>query len=389
MSSKEKKKEKDQFMLLSGESLSLLSGEGFDLLTENGDALSTEASEAINTVLPEPEKKTIMVRQGGHLTEQMLLSEKDKLNRSLLSEYNTQNNATVINETSEIEDIGVKLSPSETRLVTAIRSLLHDKSENKDEKSEQFYMGNHFPEGKVAKVHFGGQTMDIPHLLIKKNELYKAYLGQDSYAGKDKKDIDDLLLKFSRRQFKTVYKQHIEVGGQPQINRITDFLPLLRIKQIDKGLTMKEDELISQGEDIVTGNSEYLLSLNPIWVDQIKTKWVEYPHDLNQRLKKAVDHGNEITPATYTLINYLCHQRSTKNFNTQINEDNLFLKLGLDKYIKRRERKRAEKFLQEAFEICRKIGLLQNVDKATGAQGQTKYIFVINEEMPAIGASYG
>ena len=341
--------------------------------------------------LPESGEKTIMVRQGGHFTEQMLVSDKDAhsllednqqiFNRDLFKDFNEKNNAKIIKETFEVEDIGFRLTPPENRLVTAIRSELFNKSENKDFNSERYYMGNYFPHGEVIKTNFGGQIMTVPHLLVSRGDLYKAFLGKDKYAGKDQKDIDRLLRSFSQRYFLTIYKQHVSINGQIKINRITEYLPLVRLKRLDKGLSEIEDGLLDQGGDFTNGNGEYLLAINPIWVDQIKTKWVEFPHDLNTRLGNAVGHWNKITPATTYLINYLFHQRSTKNFVTEINEENLFIKLGLDKYIKRRKRKLAESYLEESIRVSKEIKLCQNVEKVMGAQGQTKFIFTINDEI--------
>jgi hypothetical protein len=339
--------------------------------------------------LPESGEKTIMVRQGGHFTEQMLISDKDAhallednqqiFNRDLFKDFNEKNNAKVIKEIFEVEDIGYKLTPQENRLVTAIRSELFNKSENTDTNSERYYMGNYFPNGEVVKTNFSAQTMTVPHLLVSRGDLYKAFLGKDRYSGQDQKDIDKLLRTFSQRYFLTIYKQHVIIKNETKINRITEYLPLVRLKRLDKGLSEIDDSLLDQGGDFTNNNGEYLLAINPIWVDQIKTKWVEFPHDLNTRLGNAIGHWNKITPATTYLINYLFHQRSTKNFVTEINEDNLFIKLGLDKYIKRRKRKLAESYLEESIRISKEIKLCQKAEKTTGAQGQVKWVFEINE----------
>jgi hypothetical protein len=341
--------------------------------------------------LPESGEKTIMVRQGGHFTEQMLVSDKDAhtllmenqqiFNRDLFKDFNERNNAKVIKETFEVEDIGYRLSPQENRLVTAIRSELFNKSENKNINSERYYMGNYFPNGEVVKTNFGGQIMTVPHLLVSRGDLYKAFLGKDRYSGQDQKDIDKLLRTFSQRYFLTIYKQHVIIKDETKINRVTEYLPLVRLKRLDKGLSEIDDSLLDQGGDFTNGNGEYLLAINPIWVDQIKTKWVEFPHDLNSRLGNAVGHWNKITSATNYLVNYLFHQRSTKNFITEINEDNLFIKLDLSKYIKRRERKRAESFLLDAIRICKEIDLCKKAEKIIGAQGQAKWVFEINENI--------
>lgn len=365
---------------------------GTPLITEEGSPLLTQGNvkSIAPTAIPEPITKTIMVRQSGHFVDQMLISDKDapalieenkdKLNRDLFKDFNEKNNVKIIKETLEVEEIGYQLSSTENKLVRAIRSLLHDKSD-KNLHSERYYLGNYFPNGEIITVNFSGHVMAAPHLLIPRGDLYKAFLGGDKYGGKDKKDIDRHLRAFSQRYFLTIYKQHIEVNGKPKFNRMTEYRPLIRLKRLDKGLSEMEDKLLDYGIEYMNGESEYLISLNPTWVDQIKSKWVEYPYDLNSRLGKALGHWNKSSHAIDYLVNYLFQQRSTKHFVSEINEDLLFSKLQLVKYIKRRERKRAEDFLSEAITICKKINLLKKADKVIGAQGQPKWVFEINKDV--------
>lgn len=341
-------------------------------------------------ILPDSGQKTIMVRQSGHMTEQILISNKDaisileenkdKLNNNVFDKFNKNNKAKIIKETFEIEDIGYRLTAPEYKLITAIRTLLYDKSD-KNIDSELYYMGNYFPNGKLATTEFGGQIVTVPYLLVSRSDFYKAYQAKDRYSGPEQNSIDKLLREFTQKYFLTVYKQHVVINGKPKINRITEYRPLIKLKRLDKGLSEMEDNLLDQGVDCTSGKGDYLLSINPIWVDQIKTKWVEYPHNLNARIKIAVGSWKKFTPAIMYFINYLFHQRSNKNFITEINEDNLFIKLGYDKHVdpKIRHGKRANSYLKEVIRISIEIGLCKEARLVRGAQGQRKWIFEIND----------
>lgn len=340
---------------------------------------------------PEPLKNEL-VRTSGHFVDQILIS--DEKAKNLIKENNLtldifrDQNSELIKETLEIEDIGFRLTTSQHRVVNALRSLLFNKSENRDINSERFCMGNYFPKGEITQVFFNGCNLPAPHLLINASELYKETLGKEKYAGKDKKDIDNVLLSLSQQFFLMIYKQHLKQkkvkNGKCEeiINRITQYVPLFIFKRIDKGLSIKEDELLDKGI-LRNRDSLLLITFNPVWVDQIKTKSVQLPSQLNKLLINELGSWKKVTPSMEYLIYYLSALQAgagkKSELQHEINEANLLEKLGLEKkYIKeKRQRKRAEKYLNDAIDICKKLGICISAEKTIGVKGQTKWIFMI------------
>ena len=56
----------------------------------------------------------------------------------------------------EITTVGIKLTPSEDKLMNAIYKLLHEKSENRNKDSELFYSGNE----QHQIVPYGGKSQE-------------------------------------------------------------------------------------------------------------------------------------------------------------------------------------------------------------------------------------
>lgn len=321
--------------------------------------------------LPTGEQQTIMVRQSAHFVEQLTLSKKTanrliQENGDLLKSIFIDQ-GKVIKEEFSVEDIGIRLEAAEFNLLMALCFLLHDKSENKDTDLERYLMGNHFPEGKIYEMEYGGQLRSAPSLMIEESELIKEYLGRDNYSGKDQKNILSILDKLTEKVFITILEQTVK--NKKDTIKLRDYLPLIRKKEITSG----------------SGKKIYIITLNPIIVEQIKTKYVLIPRNLRKRISKEIGHGNSITQATNLLIYYLFHQRTkenykaaTKSYITEINEDNLFGKLGLDKHIKRRQPKRAITSLDEAIRICIGIGLCKKANRVEGKQRQWKWRFELH-----------
>ena len=84
-----------------------------------------------------------------------------------------------------------KLRDSEDKLMNAIYKLLHEKSENRNKDSELFYSGNE----QHQVVPYGGKSQEAKAVMLrlKPTELYKEYVGDDEYSGKEISNIKSVL----------------------------------------------------------------------------------------------------------------------------------------------------------------------------------------------------
>ncbi|MDX8430209.1 MAG: hypothetical protein SNF33_00130 (plasmid) [Candidatus Algichlamydia australiensis] len=121
-----------------------------------------------------------------------------------------------------------------------------------------------------------------------------------------------------------------------------------------------------------------IIGFNPILVDQISSKYVEYPSDINKRMVIAAGGGRLVTEAMNLLRDYLLRSLSCKSYKPEINEDKLPYILKLDSCVKFHRKKRLKERIEGAIQTCKNLGLILNVDIVTGSLGQNKYVFELN-----------
>ena len=111
----------------------------------------------------------------------------------------------------EIRTEGIRLTAPQDKLMTALMRLLHEKSEHRNEKSENFYRGNL----ETQVVPYGGKGQKSPSAMIRiyPSELYKAYLDSGDYSGADIKFIKNLLQDTEQQKFLIIYERKYEVSS--------------------------------------------------------------------------------------------------------------------------------------------------------------------------------
>lgn len=323
------------------------------------------------------------VRQAGHFVDQKLKYNdptKNKLQQSLFDILDPNTIGEV--EKEEIKYEGIKLTASEDRLLNAIYSLLKDKSENKDSESENFYKGNY--EGK--ELSYGNDNVKPAHIRVIPAELYKAYLGNEDYSGKEIKDINKTLEALAEKRFLMKYDRTrlVQVGRKTEArtDRIEMFKRLIEIVKYTRDLTDSELARLDKGDDrIRQAKGELIIALNPILTDQINTKWVEYPSDINRRtiLAAGGDHRS-VTQAIITLRDLALRALSSKRYRLEYNAERLPYVLKLDKYVDQGRKKLITETIEKAIQACKNLNLILEVKEAKGAEGQVKYVFDLNRD---------
>ena len=335
----------------------------------------------------EPAKRSEKIRASGHYWDNKLkyhhpAKNKDQLTIfDLLEKPETKQKIEKVDY--EVSAIGITLTPGENKLMTALIKLLHDKSENQDRESEKFYSGNYRPLQLIPNYGGTGEEIRAPVLKIKPAELYKAYLDDNEYSGKEIKIIKNLIDSLASKKFIIRYMRRkiVEKNGKKErlTDLIEDFQPLIRIIRYTPDLTDAElDSFNKNGHVAVEKKGEYIIGLNPVIIDQISTKYIEFPRDIEKRTADAAGGPMKVSESDVSLRDYMLRELSNKRYQCEINEDKLPYILKLDKYIEHRRKKMIQQKVDKAIQVCKNLDLLKSVEIELGKKGQSKFIFHLN-----------
>lgn len=323
-------------------------------------------------------RKTGKVRHSGHFAD-------SKLQRMHPGKNMSEMISPAIKEKVEksehtIKAIGIKLTPAEDKLINALYKLLHEKSENKDQESETFYAGNE----TSLLVPYGKETGKSTVLRIKPTDLYNEYVGKDTYSGKDIANIKATLTKLCDKKFIIQYDRLRKVmQGKKEVtltDRIEDVQALIKIVSFYEGMTSKEVKALNSGDPVVREQKEELIiAFNPILTDQINSKYIEYPSDINRRTMIASGGSMRVTESIIDLRDYLMREISNGRYKCELNEETLIEQIRLGNYAKSSRKKLLAQKLADAIEANTKLGIILESIKTVGASGQLKYTFILNQ----------
>ena len=333
------------------------------------------------------EKKEPVVKypQSGHYIDQKLKTSYKRDKGKQLSLWDSILPAT--KEKIQDEEViveGIKLSEKEEQTLNGVLRLLHEKSDtqkdqnNKPSNNSTFYKGN-LP---ATKTTYGGKNTEAPKIRFKASELYEAVLSNKRPNNKDINMIKDAIVSLENKRFLIAYNRKYLQGRELKTDRIEEYQPLLKITTFYEGLNPSELEEVEAGnEEIRNEKGEIILSLNPVFIDQIDTKFIEFPVDIN-KLTKIARGGGRVHIAVTNLRDYLLRAISSqkgKGANkTNIDKENLPYILGLDKYVKENRRSLIKTRIEESIETCINLNLITEVKEITGAKGQAQYEFTLN-----------
>lgn len=321
------------------------------------------------------------IRHSGHFVDQKTKYEKPNKQRDLFDIISQETKEKI---GIEIRIEGLKLSPSQDKLINALMKLLHEKSEHSDQSSENFYGGN--TESLIVPYGGNGQKEKARVLRIFPSELYKAYLDKDDYSGKEIKNIRTLLEEMELQKFLIIYDRVYEITKEKnkkesRTDRIEDFQSLIKIIKFYEGLTDDEKQKLNEGnEEIRERRGELIIALNPLLTDQISSKYVEYPEDINRRTAIAAGGYRHVTESMICLRDYLMREISSKRKKCEINEEKIIMLLKLDKYKKQGRKKRIADYIESSIQFTKNLRLVTEHERMTGAEGQWKHLFCLNED---------
>jgi len=324
--------------------------------------------------LLEKEKKTGKFKRSGHLTDQMLKYNYPPDNKKQLSIFDRLENEETIEkikgsgvEVTEIVE-GIKLSPSETKVIDILCKLLHENSQNSKPENDNYYTGNQSHE----VVSYGGdKSTPAPKLAFTLYELTKEYKGGDNVGGKDIENVKQILTQLNNKKFLLSYVETTKIKGGGRIERkIEEFRQLISIVKISETLINKEDIELSKIEETV-------IVLNPIFRRHINSHFIEYPNDINRRTIIAYGSHN-LSEITLKLRDYLIRELNSNRHTPEIYLDKLYYMLA-EKWMKESRKKKVKEYLDKALDTVKALGLLEKYEIVEGAKGEPKVIFTLKK----------
>lgn len=330
----------------------------------------------------ENESKTNTFKKAGHLIDQQLKYQKpdgDQLDLLSLinnSELRSSLQQEGILRESDLE-LGIHLTPAQDRLVNALCRLLQEKNHPFNAENPHYFSNN----SSYLAIPYGSTTQQIPLLLLEPHELYQAYLEKLDFSGKEMANIEQILDQTEKTRHLIVYEWRTKTKtGKTLVDRIEQYQPLFAVDRIFPNMTEEEASMVAKGDTETRRRKiKLLIKFNPIFIHQIESKYVLYPKDIHQRMTKAVGGDpRKITPAMITLRDHCLRALSNKQKKIEINQSKLPFLLKLDNYVKAGRKKDVEKKIQESFQVCKEIELIERWEEEIGANNQLKLGIFLN-----------
>lgn len=319
-------------------------------------------------------------RQSGHFVDQKLKYAIPDQNPTIFDLISSETKEKISRHGGVgIRAEGIRLTPPQDKLINALLHLLYLKSESRDEASRTFYGGN----VPAQIVPYGGKGQQGRSAIIRITpaELYKAYLNKSRYSGADIRFIKSVLHDTEQQKFLIIYERKYQESGRRELktDRIEDFQSLFKILHFFEGLTEEQSKQLDQGaEGLREKKSELIIAFNPILTDQIHSKYVEYPEDINRRTMIAAGGHRLVTESVIALRDWMLREISVKRKVAEINEDRLPFVLKLDQYVKEGRKKLILERTDKAIQVVKNLSLITKHERVNGAQGQWKHVFTLN-----------
>lgn len=343
-----------------------------NLLKETGEDSSIKS---FIPIIKQPKKinSTGKFKRSGHLTDQILKYTYPKDKSSQLSLWDALKDGTKTDievagvEVTEVVE-GIKLTPSETKVIDSLCKLLHENSQTLEPKKEGYYSGNLNPE----LVEYGDSKTSAPKLAFTLYELTREYKGGETISGKDVENVKQILTELNSKQFLIRYTETTKGKRGEWIKK--EYEAFRRLINVDRAT-------LSYG----VGNIEHykktetVILLNPIFRRQIDSKFILYPNDINKRTIIAYGSHN-VSDIALRLRDYLMRELSSKRYTTDIYLDKLYYLLA-EKWMRESRKKKVKQYTEKALEVVIELGLLESYKIEKGkTTGEPKVVFTLNKD---------
>jgi hypothetical protein len=318
-------------------------------------------------VLEKKEEKRGSFRRSGHLADLMLRYDyppnKKPALFSVLKSTTLQDIEIAGVECSEVVE-GIKLTPSETKMIDCLCKLLDEKSQKYEPGEPNYYTGNLNPDVAI----YGFQS---PKLSFSLYEITKEYKGGDNPSGKDIANVRQVLTELNNRKFCIKYTETTKGTKNEWIK-----------KEYEKFTSIIDLDLatLSYGVGSVERykESKTVVVLHPVFKRQIDSKFITSPSDLLRRTILAYGSHN-VSEITLKLRDVLLRAASGKHYTYEIKLDKLYWQLA-EKWMQASRKSMVEKYTVKAFQTMIALGLLESYKiEPSKTTGEPKVICVINK----------
>jgi hypothetical protein len=319
-------------------------------------------------------------KRSGHLQDQLLKYVYPRDGSSQLSIFDSLQEGTKKDiegvsgiEVTEIVE-GIRLSPSETKVVDSLCKLLHERSQTLDPRKEGYYSGN----AGSFLVPYGDKQTLAPNLAFTLYELTSEYKGGDYVSGRDLENVAQVLRELDAKRFLMSYVETYseKKGGKTiqTIQKVEEFQKLIRI------VRLSETKYSKEGAELVelSKKEETVISLNPIFRSQIDSKFILYPNDITKRTTIAYGSHN-LPETTLKLRDWLIRAHSAKRYKPEIGLDRLYYLLA-EKWMNESRKKKVKEYTEKALETVIALGLLVSYEIQPSATGEPKVVFTLNKD---------
>lgn len=271
------------------------------------------------------------------------------------------------------------LSPAEDRLIHTISLLLSRNSERHNQNSPKYYMGNH--ESGLISIH--SIEVETARMLISPHELYSTYLGRDNYNTNHIKFILDVLNNLCKKNYQITLNLPSKTTTQnkKKFDKVRTFLPLFQIALLNQDLTESESQEIDKNDLLIEGKKcHFLFKFGPLFTNNIRDRYVEFPEDIHLRIAKAKSAGEKgrIPQCVNLMRDLLFRERQQKRYFLERDEETLVHILGLSKEWEAGKKGRVLERLNKSFAVFQEIGLVKKITRTKGSRGQGKYQIQMN-----------
>ncbi|MFN9109348.1 MAG: hypothetical protein ACK5XN_04655, partial [Bacteroidota bacterium] len=273
----------------------------------NGDTILLNVSEKSTSVsVKKPgkqpgeeaaKKETSKTRVGKHAIDN-ILKPRDKSEYQQLKLWETTqekidsfNTAKLVNKNGA----GIRLSPGETRLILILCDILNEKSPNSTNYKQPDYLSGNKEPDKVDLPTNEGKVIQLSGAKFSTNlhELTKRYSGEDRPGGKQQQIVLDMLKGLSEDPEKRCLlrwerQSEAKRKGEAVIRTesIEHYSPIVRLYKAET-----TDTSIATGE-VISRQTEIIVTLHPIFTDQVPSKYVELPRQLTALMIEAAGQKN-------------------------------------------------------------------------------------------------
>jgi len=270
---------------------------------------------------------------------------------------------------------GLDLDQAEDRILHTLTLLLSKKSENKDQTSSEYYMGN-YEKGIVRITEI---EMETARILVSPHEFYSTYYGRENYNSDHIKFVLKKLHGLLQKQYLTTWNFRIK-GTVKKYNKFRTYCPLFNIVILNSDLSENECQDIDNNKELLEGKGcQFLFKFQPQFTNNIRDRYVEFPEDIYQRITEAIG-KDRFSQSINLMRDFLFREKQSKRYDIIRDKDTLIGILKLDKFWEEGRKKKVEELIVECLEVFLKIGLLEEWKAVKGKADQDQYQIKINKD---------